>query len=737
MQRQAIDCNNYMIPPVFKRHNIALLQAANLLNGSCLHDTPRLIALSLEIAIEAPFRAMRGIKAENWGEARRNLQECTRGNLFFWGSKFISWTIEANDCAEARDFLGRVIEKCRFRLNGDHLVKAARKTAFFQILLQEYGRRIEEKVKIKCFKKIFKEGWGDSFSYIQDRADFEEEWKDLLVRVSSVTSFGKTPLILTSREAVFTLYLNNVALSQTFRKGRNLLHEVAKQGNILYLKKIFQSCRDTAINCIDEQDAEGNTPLSLAVREQRLDCVDFLLKHSANPRVQNLQGESPKSFCLKKCYRSPECKQKILGACFGEYYISEMGFDQSIRERRGQAVEEMGKLCLLECCLSKNTDYTGDRLANAKELVDWNVNPNIFDEEGNTPLFLIMNNPYFSNRPGDVLGFFQHVRENVIITHMNRYQQNILQVAASKGFTGVVNDVQSYYSQGDIINQEEQAGNLIVFYAILRNEFYRFFFSSISVAGGNVKVTNGANAKAAKGADLAAKLFQVIPVVGNMSYAVISTSVTRPKIYLDHIECTEKHKELARSINPGCELQEARQVALALTKVFLPYLWRFPISNQHEQAQNFAYCLMAIFSECFNTELFSVKSTTIETCCSEYVEFLRERVDSFFIKELFLRALRNEVFQSLENTLIDAVDGQQWTLIQVLKSEGRADQTRGQWGNDENFMLAIWQQAEEQILKADCDPVEKEKVKRKKLKMKLKKEKAKRKLLEERVARLE
>ena len=71
-----------------------------------------------------------------------------------------------------------------------------------------------------------------------------------------------------------------------------LLHDVAESLDIDYLEKLYNNEKRSMAYLLDEQDANGETPIFYAVRRNSYEICDFLIKEGADLTIKNNEGKT-------------------------------------------------------------------------------------------------------------------------------------------------------------------------------------------------------------------------------------------------------------------------------------------------------------------------------------------------------------------------------------------------------------------------------------------------------------
>ena len=107
--------------------------------------------------------------------------------------------------------------------------------------------------------------------------------------VNSKDSLGTTPLMVAAakgkKQAVDFLLTKGADPSFRTLIGRNLLHAAVEGGDVSTVKTVLSL--GIPVNSIDK---DGLTPLMIAVHNQKLETLEFLLSNDADPFLKNANG---------------------------------------------------------------------------------------------------------------------------------------------------------------------------------------------------------------------------------------------------------------------------------------------------------------------------------------------------------------------------------------------------------------------------------------------------------------
>uniref|UniRef100_A0ABD2XCP5 PRANC domain-containing protein n=1 Tax=Trichogramma kaykai TaxID=54128 RepID=A0ABD2XCP5_9HYME len=229
---------------------------------------------------------------------------------------------------------------------------------------------------------------------------------------------GESPLYLavrTKREEMIKLLLKNRADPNLANKeGQTLLHVICNRvQDDAALKKFFEVCDDIRQTIkIDAQDNKGNTPLHLALLCGNDKLAELLLKRGTNPNSANAKGLSPLHIT---CHTKPDegLTEKFLKMCdenhrtvqidargnlgytplhLALYYNNDEVVELLLRRGADPTLADLKGLTALHFCHKHQTNRSVEMLFEISEEKHRKIEVNAQDDEGNTPLHLVMYN---------------------------------------------------------------------------------------------------------------------------------------------------------------------------------------------------------------------------------------------------------------------------------------------------------------------------------------------------------
>lgn len=86
-------------------------------------------------------------------------------------------------------------------------------------------------------------------------------------------------------------------------RGWTVVHMAAFKGNVPILDTInrdWASFQTTGRPSLDDPDTEGNAPIHLAIKQDKLDMVNYLVSHGANKNIADGDGNTPLHLLIPK-----------------------------------------------------------------------------------------------------------------------------------------------------------------------------------------------------------------------------------------------------------------------------------------------------------------------------------------------------------------------------------------------------------------------------------------------------
>ncbi len=261
---------------------------------------------------------------------------------------------------------------------------------------------------------------GNGLLHIAAREGYAEAIEVLLAYradMNRLNRFGETPLMLAAlrgHEEIVDIFLTkNASL-----KGENwtpLLY-AAYGGHEAIAKKLLERGAS-----VDETSGNGSTPLMMAAHAGAEELVELLLKRGANPLVKNLQERTAADWAADNG-------------------------NTDVAERITQAIEQLNTLF--------TAATTGDT-ERARQLLDAGVNPNLTDQNGQSPLLMAAQNGHL-----DMIRLL--LARGARVEQTNREGETAVMLAAYNGHLPALNYL---VSQGALFQQS--AGMDALSYAAL------------------------------------------------------------------------------------------------------------------------------------------------------------------------------------------------------------------------------------------------------------------------------
>lgn len=109
---------------------------------------------------------------------------------------------------------------------------------------------------------------------------------------------------------------DHAVIAGGYKSAKPLLHWAALNFDAATADIILE-----ATSNIDLKDAQGNTPLMLAIQNQKPEAVEFLMKHGANPLEQNEAGTVPLEAArnITTDYYNSNVRDRIIKAMTADY----------------------------------------------------------------------------------------------------------------------------------------------------------------------------------------------------------------------------------------------------------------------------------------------------------------------------------------------------------------------------------------------------------------------------------
>lgn len=231
------------------------------------------------------------------------------------------------------------------------------------------------------------------------------------------------------------------SMEQIDNGGKAAIHYAAGRGHIAMLKVMIEKGVD--VNLTEDEPAEaGVTPLHEACRLGSVDAVKLLMGAGADDTLQNLAGETPAHFVLKKKAYGNNLDSAKRAAILKELKSVDVAREDGRTPLMLLAdisdTEELLSLLIDRGVDINHTDNEGQTLMmldadkdTIKELLRAGADINVADNEGNTVLYYVLKN-------GNVETARFLIKKGADYNHLNNQGETPVQIAVEKGYDTVL-----------------------------------------------------------------------------------------------------------------------------------------------------------------------------------------------------------------------------------------------------------------------------------------------------------